>query len=960
MPGQKAWRCGCAWGLHTGEPYLATEGYVGLDVHHAARIMSAGHGGQVLLSQATRDLVEHALPEGVSLRDLGEHRLKDLQRPSHLYQLVMAGLPAEFPPLKTLDKHPHNLPIQLTPFIGRAREVATVQNLLRREDVRLVTLSGPGGSGKTRLGLQIAIELSDVFPDGVYFVNLAPISDPALVVSTIAQALAVKEIAGQSLLDLVKAFLREKHLLLLLDNFEQVISAAMQVTELLVACPSIKIIVTSRAVLHVRGEQEFAVPPLAVPDPMHLPDMVTLSQYEAVALFLQQAQAVKADFQITNATALAIAEICVRLDGLPLAIELAAARIKLFPPPALLARLGQRLAVLMSGARDAPARQQTLRDTIAWSYQLLDAQEQRLFRRLSVFVGGCTLEAAESVSAALGDAMPSLLEGVASLIDKNLLLQTAQEEEEPRFAMLETVREYGLECLHESGEEELSQRAHAEYYLSLAERVEPHLRGRGEQLKWLTLLKQEQENLRAALWWFVAHEETEQALRLCGATWWYWFMRGYYDEALRWLEESLVLPDTGKRTAARAQVLAATGLLIAIIKRDVTVARVLLEESIALYQELGDRRGYAHASQFLSYVYEVQDDYETARILLEQGLALCRELGDDWKVAFGLDDLARVMWSQGDTAAARALWEECLALSRKIGEIWGILRPLYWLAKILAVQGDEEQAMALAQEGLKIAREYGDMAILPDLLALQAEVLKVRDDVQAAHLVQEGLAIGRDMGDQGTISLFLRLMGDIAMNHGNIKQANEYYRESLSLALKQGGMKMTVGRCLLGLARVARTEGRIQSAARLFGAAEPWLYVNRGMAPVERATYDSDVAEARAHLGKEAFATIWAEGQTMTPEQALAVPEPIMMSQLIAGQPRKAQISKTPGSPASLSAREIEVLRLVAQGLTDAQVAAQLVISPRMVNLRLTSIYNKLEVDSRTAAARFAIEHHLV
>src|SRR6266566_1269468 len=388
-------------GLHTGEPQRTADGYVGLDVHLAARIMSAGHGGQVLLSQTTRHLVEHHLPEGVSLQDLGEHRLKDLQQKSHLFQLVIAGLPADFPPLKALDTHPHNLPVQPTPLIGREREVAAVQRLLLREDVRLLTLTGPGGSGKTRLGLHVAAELSDHFTEGIYFVNLAPISDADLVVPTMAQTLGVKESTTRSMVEQLQAFLQEKQLLL----------------------------VTSRAVLHLSAEHEFAVPPLSLPDLKHLPDLVTLSQYEAVALFIARAQALKPDFQVSNATAPAVAEICTRLDGLPLAIELAAARIKLLPPPALLARLGQRLEVLTSGGRDAPARQQTLRKTIDWSYHLLDTDERRLFRRLSVFVGGCTLQAIEAICAALdnGNDARQALDGVASLVDKSLLQQTEQE-----------------------------------------------------------------------------------------------------------------------------------------------------------------------------------------------------------------------------------------------------------------------------------------------------------------------------------------------------------------------------------------------------------------------------------------------------------------------------------------------------------------------------------------------------
>src|SRR6266566_9888525 len=337
-------------GLHTGEPQRASDGYVGLDVHHAARIMSTGHGGQILLSQSTRELLEQELPSEVSLRDLGVHRLNDLQRPTRLFQVVIADLPADFPPLRTLDAHANNLPVPPTPFIGREQELEECLHLLRRDEVRLLTLTGPGGIGKTRMALQVAAELGELFPDGLYFVNLAPLRDSGFVVPTIAQVLDVKELAEQPVLDLLKVFLREQQLLLLLDNFEHVVSAAVQVAELLAACPQLKVLVTSRMILHVQAEHEFPVPPLSMPDPRYLPDVVALSQYEALALFIQRAQASKPEFQLTNANARAVAEICRHLDGLPLAIELAAARIKLLPPQALLARLGQRLAVLTSGA----------------------------------------------------------------------------------------------------------------------------------------------------------------------------------------------------------------------------------------------------------------------------------------------------------------------------------------------------------------------------------------------------------------------------------------------------------------------------------------------------------------------------------------------------------------------------------------------------------------------------------
>jgi len=440
---------------------------------------------------------------------------------------------------QSADFPPH-LPIQPTPFIGREKEVDAVHHLLLREDVRLVTLTGPGGVGKTRMALHVAEQLRAHFADGVWFVSLAPISDPDLVIPTIAQTLGLWEAGERSLLEQLQVFLRERQVLLLLDNFEQVVRAAMHVANLLTICSHLKVLVTSREVLHVRAEREFPVPTLSLPDPKRLPDLVALSQYEAVALFIQRAQAARPEFQVTNANAPVVAEICVRLDGLPLAIELAATRIKLLPLQALLTRLGQRLQLLTSSARDVPAHQQTLRNTIQWSYDLLDAQEQQLFCRLSVFVSGCTLEAVEAISAALGNATLPVLDGVVSLIDKNLLQQTAQEREEIRLLMLETIREYGWEALAERQEREAIQAAHAAYYLALAEEAERALGG-PQQLLWLERLEREYDNLHAALHWLRLQgsrvegggEAAEQALRLETALSWFWIMRGYQNDGRR-------------------------------------------------------------------------------------------------------------------------------------------------------------------------------------------------------------------------------------------------------------------------------------------------------------------------------------------------------------------------------------------------------------------------------------------
>ena len=728
------------------------------------------------------------------------------------------------------------VPTTFTPLIGRDKELADVCALLKHPDVRLLTLLGTGGIGKTRLSWQVAREIQQHFVDGICFVHLASVSEPDLVVPTIAQELGIQEIGAQPILEQVQVALRSKHFLLVLDNFEQVVTAAPFIEELLAACPRLKILVTSREVLHLRAEHEFPVPPLSLPNLSELPEDDELTQYTAIALFVQRAQAILPSFQLTQTNARTIAEICVRLDGLPLAIELAAARIKLLPPQALLARLSQLFQVLASASRTMPLRHQTLRNALKWSHDLLEAGEQRLFRRLSVFAGGWTLEAVEAVEKAFNEKENdtlSVLDNVASLLDKSLLIQSAKEGEEPRLQMLLTVREYGLELLRESGEVEKSQRAHALYYLTLVEEAEAHLKGR-EQTTWLARLELEQENLRAALAWLVEQGEAELALRFCGALWWFWHLRGYWSEGRRWLEAALGMAQTGGPTVARAKALCAAGDL-AYYQDDYAAARPLLEESVELCRTLELKRELASALGALGVLLDVQGDLAAARPLLEESEVLCRTLKNNWELSYLLRKLGQRVLREGNMIQAAVYARESLTLARELGDKSLIATALLTMANIAGVQGDLAQAAARTQEGLALARELGDKSLIALALQNLGYLASLQDDLpRAVARTQEGLALARELGDKISINLALHNLGYISSRQGDIKQAAKWYGEGLSHA-QEIGNEAQIGWHLIGLASVAAAEGKPRRAACLLGAAEMRLDINVSMNAVEQA-----------------------------------------------------------------------------------------------------------------------------
>ena len=808
----------------------------------------------------------------------------------------------------------NNLPLQLNSFIGREREIGQVKHALSSS--RLVTLTGAGGCGKTRLALQVAADVLHTFADGVWLVTYAPLADPELVPQAAASVLGVREQAGEPLSASLTSYLGEKHLLLVLDNCEHLVEACARLAELLLqACPQLQILATSREALNLAGELSLLVPSLSLPDPQHLPPLEALTQFDAVRLFSERAAAAQPDFEVSAENALNVAQICHRLDGIPLAIELAAGRTKALSVQQIAARLHDRFRLLTSGSRTALPRQQTLRGAIDWSYDLLPESERSLLCRLSVFAGGSTLEAAEVVC---GGDVP---EGLCQLVNKSLVLLEAREGE-TRYRCLETIREYAREKLQASGEVEDTRSRHLHYFLKVAEDGEPKLIS-AERPVWTARLEADYDNLRTALAHSQQADDADAGPRLAGALSLFWNDSNYQREGRQWLEQALVRAQMSMPSKAiHAKLLFGAGLLGAEGAGPLSLARERLAESAALFKRLGDKRRTAQALDRLGHVIANEGDLATARPLLEEGLALATELGDKLlqsRAHFSLGDLLQ----QANDPGARLQLEENLARAHEEDDKFFLGSVLLLLAGLDVKQGDLSTARVRTDEALAIFRATGMNSGLYWALNSLGDLARLEGDYErAGALYEQALPYARDVGS--AVPWTLHNLGQVAQYQGEHARATALFKESLSLR-QQEGEKEGIAEALAGLAGVAAATRQPERAARLFGAAETLRHaIHHDIRRQNREPYDLYLPLARAQLGEAAFSKAWAEGRAVTLEQAIhyALARPATLIKSIAASLEIPSASRASQRAAGgLTAREREVAVLIAQGETNRAIA---------------------------------------
>jgi predicted ATPase/DNA-binding CsgD family transcriptional regulator len=835
-----------------------------------------------------------------------------------LYEEIAAGTflppqrpPAALPPGRSADAGKHNLPAPRTSFVGRQREILEIKRSLAM--TRLLTLTGAGGSGKTRLALEVARDLVGAYPDGVWLVELAGLSEGALVPQAVAKAVGAEEQPGRPLADTLAHYLRDKEMLLVVDNCEHLVEDAARLVDVLLdSCPRLRVLATSRESLCVAGEVRWTVPALSVPDPRRSPTVAELEGNESARLFVDRASMRRSGFALTAANCNTLAEICRRLDGMPLAIELAAARVGALSVEQVSQRLQDSLKLLTSGGRTETPRQRTLRGALNWSYELLAEREQMLFRRLSVFAGGWTLEAAEAVGAGEGVEEEDVADLLSGLVDKSLVVAEASTESGLRYRMLEPVRQYAWEKLKQSGEAEGVGRRHAKFFLALAEEVEPWLRG-PEQRTRFTQLKEEHDNLRAALSWAIEQEEAALALQLGGALWRFWVRQGHWTEGRWWFQEGL---ETSGEVAPSVRAKALYGLgTLAKRQDDYDSAVTLYEASLALYREAGERRGIAMCLGELGAVMSYRGDTRQGAEMLEEALTQFRELRDKIEIACTLADLAGVAISTSNYTLASARLKEALELFREVGDSRSIAMCLGGLGWMAVRRGDHREATELLEEGLAQFREAGT-PVEPDYLTNLGLTALLRGDYERAEeLIEEGLVLGRELGAKVSIV------------------------ESIEVE-----------------AMVAASRGKAGRAARLWGTAEASRETLGAPLPPElRTLYEPYTTVARAELGEEVLKAAWEEGRKMTPEEAVEY--------ALSEEERATRAPERPSDdepPPALTRREREVAAMVARGLSNRQIASEFHLSERTVESHVSKILRKLGLASRAEIAAWTTERRLL
>ncbi len=897
-------------GLHTGpaeiEPEAGPHGDLEYRVNHslnrAARVMSAGHGGQILLSQEAADLVIRNLNGNASLVDLGEHHLKGLQRPEHLYQVLAPGLQQQFPPLTSGIIHPNNLPVQLTSFIGRKKQIAEIRKALSTN--RLVTLTGSGGTGKTRLALEVAARELEKFPEGAWLVELAPVTDPELVLATTLTAFGLREQPGQTALHLLLGYLRPKTLLILLDNCEHLIEVSAQlVRDVLLAAPKVRFLATSREALGVSGELAWRVPSLSLPDPKETPEVDQLCQYESVRLFVERALLVNSHFRIQTENARAITQICCRLDGIPLAIELAAARVRLLSPGQILTKLDDRFRLLAGGSRTALPRQQTLRALIDWSYGLLTDAERILFRRLAVFSGGWTLEAAEQVCADEKLEECEILDLLSRLVDKSMVI-AKQGEPETRYRLLETIRQYARERLFDTDEVEQVRSRHLDFFLELAEKAEPEVRGH-DQLTWLSRLVEDLDNLRSALEW-AQHEDAEVFLRLASALWRFWNMRSLIVEGSTWLLKALELnPELHSAEGVKA-VTRASSLLRNMLEIDRAIQ--FAQKAVSLGEELQDKRTLALAYQTLHSAATFAGQKLLIQTSQERGLALSRETGDHWAAAgilgdyftdpFDLKkdneakedgvnearlagDLMRLgyclssagfsAFMRGDFSKAHDYLLESVSVASRLNDPWVTSARINDLALLALFVDDYAQANDLYAQSLLISKNVGSNPSIVLTLLFSAQVDWATKDFDCfSAKIREAEEIASQQELTGFLVIFLDWsLGLADLFQGKLEAAGERFRATL--ALSSASTTFVPIDCLQGLALVAAEKNRGERAVQLFAANEK-IRTLTGFPniPFRQRLEERYLERTLKQLGQENFTANWELGKEMSREEAFA------------------------------------------------------------------------------------------